>query len=389
MKRARRILPVLLLLLLAAGFFLRADPAFLRDRRDAKQYPPEQFLADRLDREAERVYLAAYDLSAQELEKLWTEVYNNRPDLFFVSASYEFSTFNDRVLYVSPRYEVGLQRNDDARRRYQDALQTAVSGVEEDWSDLEKALYLHDWIVLHAAYDDTLAGNSAYDLLVSGTGVCQAYAKGYLALLQQCGIPCRLVTSEEMMHAWVIVELDGSWYNVDPTHDDPTFDRLGYVQHTYFLKSDAALRDSHFGAESPIGCVSTAYDDASWNQVRSAFIPLDGTFYCIAGNRLCRWDGKGLMPLYTVSDRWYVSGDPNAYWDGCFSILAAHGDGLLFNTPNAIMRYDPAAGRADPVYLYDGPGALYGFTARDGTLTCQAADSPNEAGTQFEITLDL
>ena len=53
------------------------------------------------------------------------------------------------------------------------------------------------------------------------------------------------------------------------------------------------------------------------------------------------------------------------------------------------MRYDPAAGRADPVYLYDGPGALYGFTARDGTLTCQAADSPNEAGTQFEITLDL
>ena len=164
MKRARRILPVLLLLLLAAGFFLRADPAFLRDQRDAKQYPPEQFLADRLDREAERVYLAAYDLSAQELEKLWTEVYNNRPDLFFVSASYEFSTFNDRVLYVSPRYEVGLQRNDDARRRYQDALQTAVSGVEEDWSDLEKALYLHDWIVLHAAYDDTLAGNSAYDL---------------------------------------------------------------------------------------------------------------------------------------------------------------------------------------------------------------------------------
>ena len=57
--------------------------------------------------------------------------------------------------------------------------------------------------------------------------------------------------------------------------------------------------------------------------------------------------------------------------------------------PRTFQRYDPAAGRADPVYLYDGPGALYGFTARDGTLTCQAADSPNEAGTLFEITLDL
>lgn len=385
MKRRYRVLPVLLPLLLVAGFFLHADRAFLRDWRDTGELAPEQLLGDRLEQEAERIYLAAYDLSAQELEQVWNEVYNNRPDLFFVSPSYAFSTLNGRVWYVSPQYETG-RAGADARQRYEDAVQAAMAGVETDWSDLKKALYLHDWVALHGTYDDTLEGGSAYDLLVEGTGVCQAYAKGYLALLQQCGIPCRLVTSEEMKHAWVAVKLDGNWYNADPTYDDPTMDRLGYVQHTCFLKSDAALQGSHFGASTP-ACVSTVYDDASWNQVTSAFVPLGGTFYCIAGNRLCRWEDHQLAPLYTISDRWYVSGSQASYWDGCFSVLAAGEDGLLFNTPGAIMRYDLAAGRANPVYLYEGPGAIYGFTVQDGTVTCQVSDSPNEAGTQFTFNL--
>lgn len=65
-------------------------------------------------------------------------------------------------------------------------------------------------------------GSTAYAALIQGTATCQGYCTALYRLLREEGIPCRIVTGragEEDLHAWVIAELDGLWYLLDPTWD--------------------------------------------------------------------------------------------------------------------------------------------------------------------------
>lgn len=387
--KLRRWALLLLIFCILAGCFITMENNrdTFADWYDARNLSPELLLCDRLDSGAERINLSKYRLSVQEFESLWQETLFNHPELFYVSSAYQYTIFNDLIVTVEPEYILSSFHRRVTKADYTLALQNALREVDPDWSDLEIALYLHDWVALHCVYDNELEHHTAYDLFTAGTGVCQAYAQAYQALLTECGIPCRFVLSEEMDHAWVEVQVDGAWYHVDVTYDDPTFDRLGRVLHSYFLLSDEALSQDHTGVEAPYPCTSDRYDNSIWSHVTSAFVPIGKTFYCISGNQVCRWEKNDFDPLYTIENLWYVQGEPNSYWEGCFSALATDGTALLFNTPNAVMRYDPEGGTISTLYSYDGEGDLYGFTFASNTLTCQIASSPNEPG-EF-ITIEL
>jgi hypothetical protein len=86
-------------------------------------------------------------------------------------------------------------------------------------------------------------------------------------MLTRLGIPCRIVTSEGMNHGWNLVQLDGQWYHVDVTWDDPTPDSYGQVLHDFFLLTDeevAAGDEPHYGWETDITCTDTRFSDAWW-----------------------------------------------------------------------------------------------------------------------------
>lgn len=82
--------------------------------------------------------------------------------------------------------------------------------------------------------------------------------------MDRAGIPCELISGwAGGPHAWNIVQIDGEWYHVDTTWDDPIPNREGYVRYEYFLKSDAAMSFDHNNWDTPHGaCTSTRYDDA-------------------------------------------------------------------------------------------------------------------------------
>ena len=64
-------------------------------------------------------------------------------------------------------------------------------------------------------------------------------------------------------HAWNLVQIDGAWYHVDATWDDPTPDRAGYIRYNYFLKGDDYMRrNQHSSWTASHACTSTKYNDA-------------------------------------------------------------------------------------------------------------------------------
>lgn len=128
----------------------------------------------------------------------------------------------------------------------------------EHMPQAQAARALHDWIVLHAAYDKENANfersyaegeYTPFDgkfLFLDGKGVCDSYVQAYWLLLQMSGVPCSMmsgyVPQYQQGHAWNLVQLGDHWAHVDTTFDDPVPDVPGQVVHTNFDQSDADMR---------------------------------------------------------------------------------------------------------------------------------------------------
>ncbi len=101
--------------------------------------------------------------------------------------------------------------------------------------DYETALWLHDYLTSHAYYDGTYSRYTADGVLIDGFGVCDSYSKAYELLLSAAGISSQRVLSES--HSWNAVSMEGAWYNVDVTWDDPGRAAVavsGSEHHDYF-----------------------------------------------------------------------------------------------------------------------------------------------------------
>ncbi len=123
----------------------------------------------------------------------------------------------------------------------------------------DKALFVHDTIILNCQYDMATYNNrdkdslafTAYGCLVNGLAVCDGYAKAYQLLLNRMGMECGYVygtAANDLAtgdHAWNYVNIDGAYYMVDVTWDDP----VGYsgdCRRDYFCLSAAKMSEDHF-----------------------------------------------------------------------------------------------------------------------------------------------
>lgn len=223
-----------------------------------------------------RINLGAYNISTSDAMDLTAEVADFRGDnpyyIFSIWATHDDD--DNTILVLGYQYtpeELAEKLEKDAEE--QAVVDAAIAScVADGMSDYEIAKALHDYLALNNEYDMRYySGNvpaisyTAYGALVNRTSVCAGYALAYERLMDQVGIPCEYVTgmTTNGYHAWNIIRIDGEWYHVDVTWDDPTPDREGYVRYKYFLKSDKAMSRDHISWEASHTCTSTKYDKAT------------------------------------------------------------------------------------------------------------------------------
>ena len=118
-------------------------------------------------------------------------------------------------------------------------------------SDRDRALVLHDWLIENSAYDLSYTHYGAEGVLFHGLGVCNAYTVTYSMLLDAVGVENMTISGTATDkgsgatggHAWTLVNMDGKWYHVDTTWDDPIPD--GRERHTYFGLTDTQIAADH------------------------------------------------------------------------------------------------------------------------------------------------
>jgi len=223
-------------------------------------------------------------------------------DVKNITNSFELS--NNFYVYDFLVNDMPIPEDKPYATRIADALPAIAEEIFADpgASDYEKALAAHDWLVSRIDYDETTPEhgdeNGSYGAIVLKRTMCLGYAEGF-ELLLRCytdlevlqivgyalnfnndrifhdtdaeaadagaeaadaadenesaeGEDAEAAMAEEDDpeaawggHAWNAVKIDGSWYQVDATFNDPMGNPTNNLSHFYFGQTDEVMSRNH------------------------------------------------------------------------------------------------------------------------------------------------
>lgn len=144
---------------------------------------------------------------------------------------------------------------DNAINQIEQIRNSIVSRV--NGNNYNKALIVHDTLVDMLEYnqnDSNSNTHNIYGAFVNRSVVCEGYAKSFKYIMDSLNIPCILVggvatnnTSTTESHMWNYIQLDGNWYGVDVTWDDPVIiggssKKSSRVRRDYFCKGASSFK---------------------------------------------------------------------------------------------------------------------------------------------------
>ena len=165
--------------------------------------------------------------------------------------------------YPAVTFTVNNTRNEDGTWLYpSNVVQADDINIMNKAADItygfetayDKARAIHDWIVLNHFYDnDSLAGarkrQDAVAVMEYGMAVCEGYANLAAALIRNCGIEVKYISSSSMVHGWNHVNVgtadEPDWRLLDCTWDDPIGDNLP----ADFIRWDNCLVEDLYGGD--------------------------------------------------------------------------------------------------------------------------------------------
>lgn len=133
--------------------------------------------------------------------------------------------------------------------------------IKDGMSDYDKELAIHDTLIEWAEYDPAAISHmqtdeedpdndNPYGLLIHGKSICLGYSNTFQLFMDILDIECVTVYgysgSENSDHAWNMVCLDGEWYCVDVTWDDPISSSPvpDDIAHRFFNVTSDYMRDT-------------------------------------------------------------------------------------------------------------------------------------------------
>lgn len=226
------------------------------------------------------------DTLNRDFQSAWDAITMDRVDLFYINVS----KVNLKIKSVSYGNSVSytLTMGSDADSSYlkqeyanEQNVNVALSQTSSvanqiierlSGNDYNKVLQVHDWLVNNLTYS-TESGGSAYDIyggLILNKAVCEGYAESFKYIMDKINIPCVIVTgtatnsdNDTENHEWDYIQLNGKWYAVDATWDDPILKQgatlTNSLKHQYFLKGSTVMNKNHFpnGRFSSSGMIFT------------------------------------------------------------------------------------------------------------------------------------
>lgn len=191
-------------------------------------------------------------LERKELSEVFMKARLDHPQLFY-AGTFQYRYYPDSEnAEMIPDYlfEKGKIKE------HQKALQARVEKLirpAAKLSDMEKLLYIHDFICQNVRYDK-LKKQYSHEIigpLGHGVGVCEGISKAVKILCDGLNLWCVIALAEnnpekgvKYRHAWNIVRVDKKYYHLDCTFDN-SLGNPDEIRYDYFLLPDKQIFRDH------------------------------------------------------------------------------------------------------------------------------------------------
>lgn len=160
----------------------------------------------------------------ERLDDIIIAVRFDNPDLFWLETNYWY-TFNRSGHVTSMRlsfHENAVNNIDEYKWLFYNTTDSVLEYVMHFSDDIYKIKYIHDLLTNINTYEWAYMNQSAYSALVRGRTVCAGYGMAFQYMMQRLGIPSVVLFGYAgEAHLWNMVYLDGEWYEMDVTWNDP------------------------------------------------------------------------------------------------------------------------------------------------------------------------
>lgn len=188
-------------------------------------------------------FIPAVEVNVNQVKTVFEAVYNDHPEMFWLETGYSCKYLGSgRCVELILKYNSTVDYLDQAKEEFSRQAEVILSGARAQSPVFEQEKYVHDALMEMVEYDEAADMNqSAYSALVTGRSVCAGYARAFQYLMRQLGVPCYYCTGTSGEdHAWNVIKLEQTYYNVDVTWDD-----TAPATYDYFNKSDQEFASTH------------------------------------------------------------------------------------------------------------------------------------------------
>ncbi|MGN0686591.1 MAG: chitobiase/beta-hexosaminidase C-terminal domain-containing protein, partial [Oscillospiraceae bacterium] len=185
--------------------------------------------------------------NSADLELAFYAMDYDNPQFFWLDSGYSYTYISNTIYTVKPMYSRTAKEAAAIAPKLEAGAQAIINEALKKDDLFERVLFIHDSIVNRTTY--TLNGDEyirdADGVILNGKALCEGYSKTFAYLCQSVGIECFCVSGDAGgPHMWNMVKLDGNWYNMDVTFDDPV-GATPTCEYNYFCLSDAQIAPTH------------------------------------------------------------------------------------------------------------------------------------------------
>ena len=263
----------------------------------------------------------------------------DNPQIFWLRSSYDFITDGSGSVEIVLHSIMSSSDRKIAVKKLKKVVKKVTSKITPDMSEFDCELYFHDYIVNNCRYFKEIYSGSenqkcytSYGCLVNKKAVCGGYTAAFSLLLSKVGIKSSTVEgerkdkTENIGHVWNAVKLDGKWYYVDVTWDDPS-GKSDTISYDYFNLTTKQIEADHL--------ISPLTDDIPDKEIKdikgaNLFIPKCKSdkynYYKYKGYPLKDLDNNDMVQALAAAvqenkEHFYIYVDPSIDFDEVYKKL--------------------------------------------------------------------